>query len=447
MVACSTITYLVIAWLVPYSYTYNLSEVEHVAYELSNELPFVEIEEATFWLQNTNDILYEKYDDEFELHMFQSTGKEVSLHDLNTKLDAHIKDYNKVDTTQRYETSFKDSSSLYILLLSRNTNKTSQVIAVLNKALPVLSVVIVFVSIVFAFFFSWYITAPIKKVSIRSKKMANMDFGGRYTNKRTDEIGILANSLDILSENLNNALSDLQTANAKLQDDIDMERQLERQRLEFFSAVSHELKTPITIIKGQLQGMLCEVGRYKDRETYLAKSIEVTETLEKMVQELLMISRLETPGYVCNKVSFDLSKLLGERFNAHEDLLVQKYIILEKNISSDIKIYGDMQLLQKAIDNLISNALIYSPEGNVVTVNLSSESEKIYLSIENTGVHIPNEVLPKLFEAFYRVDLSRNRQTGGSGLGLYIVKTILDLHNAQMQIDNSSQGVCVLIEF
>lgn len=447
MVACSTITYLVIAWLVPYSYTYNLSEVEHVAYELSNELPFVEIEEATFWLQNTNDILYEKYDDEFELHMFQSTGKEVSLHDLNTKLDAHIKDYNKVDTTQRYETSFKDSSSLYILLLSRNTNKTSQVIAVLNKALPVLSVVIVFVSIVFAFFFSWYITAPIKKVSIRSKKMANMDFGGRITNKRTDEIGILANSLDILSENLNNALTDLQTANAKLHDDIDMERQLERQRLEFFSAVSHELKTPITIIKGQLQGMLCEVGRYKDRETYLAKSIEVTETLEKMVQELLMISRLETPGYVCNKVSFDLSKLLGERFNAHEDLLVQKDIILEKNISSDIKIYGDMQLLQKAIDNLISNALIYSPEGNVVTVNLSSESEKIYLSIENTGVHIPNEVLPKLFEAFYRVDLSRNRQTGGSGLGLYIVKTILDLHNAQMQIDNSTRGVRVLIEF
>ena len=447
MVACSTITYLVIAWLVPYSYTYNLSEVEHVAYELSNELPFVEIEEATFWLQNTNDILYEKYDDEFELHMFQSTGKEVSLHDLNTKLDAHIKDYNKVDTTQRYETSFKDSSSLYILLLSRNTNKTSQVIAVLNKALPVLSVVIVFVSIVFAFFFSWYITAPIKKVSIRSKKMANMDFGGRITNKRIDEIGVLSNSLDILSENLNNALTDLQTANAKLQDDIDMERQLERQRLEFFSAVSHELKTPITIIKGQLQGMLCEVGRYKDRETYLAKSIEVTETLEKMVQELLMISRLETPGYVCNKVSFDLSKLLGERFNAHEDLLVQKDITLVKNISSDIKIYGDMQLLQKAIDNLISNALIYSPEGNVVTVNLSSESEKIYLSIENTGVHIPNEVLPKLFEAFYRVDLSRNRQTGGSGLGLYIVKTILDLHNAQMQIDNSTRGVRVLIEF
>lgn len=447
MVACSTTTYLVIAWLVPYSYTYNLSEVEHVAYELSNELPFVEIEEATFWLQNTNDILYEKYDDEFELHMFQSTGKEVSLHDLNTKLDAHINDYNKVDTTLRYETSFKDSSSLYILLLSRNTNKTSQVIAVLNKALPVLSVVIVFVSIVFAFLFSWYITAPIKKVSIKSKKMANMDFGRRHTNKRTDEIGVLSNSLDILSENLNNALTDLQTANAKLQDDIDMERELERQRLEFFSAVSHELKTPITIIKGQLQGMLCEVGRYKDRETYLAKSIEVTETLEKMVQELLMISRLETPGYVCNKVSFDLSKLLGERFNAHEDLLVQKYIILEKNISSDIKIYGDMQLLQKAIDNLISNALIYSPEGNVVTVNLSSESEKIYLSIENTGVHIPNEVLPKLFEAFYRVDLSRNRQTGGSGLGLYIVKTILDLHNAQIQIANSSQGVRVLIEF
>ncbi len=119
----------------------------------------------------------------------------------------------------------------------------------------------------------------------------------------------------------------MQEANQKLQADFDMERQLERQRAEFFSAASHELKTPITIIKGQLQGMLYQVGRYKDRETYLAKSLENTDTLGKMVQELLTISRFDTPGYTCKKSNLNLSNLINDRLAAFEDLFMHPKVI------------------------------------------------------------------------------------------------------------------------
>ena len=242
-------------------------------------------------------------------------------------------------------------------------------------------------------------------------------------------------------------LSELQEANQKLQADIDMERQLERQRVEFFSAASHELKTPITIIKGQLQGMLYQVGRYKDRETYLAQSLEVTDTLEKMVQELLAISRLDTPGYTCKKCRLNLNKLIVDRITAFEDLFMQRDLTVEQFISPEIYILGDMQLLQKVLDNLLGNAAAYSEAGNNIIVNLWKEADNVGLTIENTGAHIPDEDIPKLFEAFYRVDQSRNRQTGGTGLGLYIVKTILDLHSAKIKIANTIQGVIVYVQF
>ena len=298
-----------------------------------------------------------------------------------------------------------------------------------------------------AFFYSWYMTAPIKKVSKLSKQMADMDFSGFCSAGRTDEIGVLSDSLNTLSRKLEVALSELQEANQKLQADIDMERRLEKQRVEFFAAASHELKTPITIIKGQLQGMLYQVGRYKDRETYLAQSLEIMDTLGKMVQELLTISRLDTPGYTCKKSNLNLGNLIVDRVTAFEDLFMQKDLTASQSISPEVYILGDMQLLQKALDNLLGNAAAYSGAGNQVLIKLWKDTETTTLTIENTGAHIPDEAIPKLFEPFYRVDQSRNRQTGGTGLGLYIVKTILNLHGAKIEIANTSQGVIVSVQF
>ena len=447
MVACCSVTYLCISHFAPYIYSHDLAEVEELADMLSEELSHIPKEEVQYFIQGYNDILTRQYDNEFAFHLFQNSGKEIALPDINKFTGNKIDDYKSTDTTGEYEISFADSTETYILLLAKNTNKESQVVLALQKTLPILSVTILLVSVIAAFFYTWYMTKPIKKISKLSKQMADMDFSGLCPTNRTDEIGVLSHSLNDLSKKLAAALSDLQEANQKLQADIDMERRLEKQRVEFFAAASHELKTPITIIKGQLQGMLYQVGRYKDRETYLAQSLEITDTLGKMVQELLTISRLDTPGYTCKKSNLNLSNLIIDRLTAFEDLFMQKDLTVEQSISPEVYILGDMQLLQKALDNLLGNAAAYSGAGNQVLIKLWKETETTTLTIENTGAHIPDEAISKLFEPFYRIDQSRNRQTGGTGLGLYIVKTILNLHEAKIEVTNTLQGVIVSTQF
>lgn len=444
---CCFITYNFILQAAPKNYRYDIEDAEWWICFLPDDLSRENKEYAYIWLESRDNEIQNSYENEFELHFFQSDGQEVSLHDINQPIDGHITDFDKIEKTKAYTVTFADSDSLYTLLLTRNPAKHTQTEEAIQKTLPALCIVILAGSIISAFFYSWYMTAPIKKVSKLSKQMADMDFSGFCSAGRTDEIGVLSDSLNTLSRKLATTLSELQEANQKLQAEIDMERQLERQRVEFFSAASHELKTPITIIKGQLQGMLYQVGRYKDRETYLAQSIEVTDTLEKMVQELLVISRLDTPGYICKKCNLDLSKLISDRLAAYEDLFMQKDLTVEKYISPEVYVLGDTKLLQKVLDNLLGNASAYSEAGNQIIVKLWKEAEKANLTIENTGAYIPNENIPKLFEAFYRVDQSRNRQTGGTGLGLYIVKTILDLHGAGIKIANTVQGVIVSVQF
>jgi len=436
MAACCAVTYLCIARFSPYIYRYRLEDAEELSQLAYLELPNHDFSESEleFDIQLYNETLEAQFEDEFVFYILPSDS-------------AELRSFDGVETTARYRFCFANSNVEYTVFIAKNTEKESQIIEALQKAIPVLSVVILAVSIVAAFFYTVYMTTPIKRISKISKQMAELDFSGLCPVRRIDEIGVLSGSLNELSQKLSSALSELQSANEQLQADIDKERELERQRIDFFSAASHELKTPITIIKGQLQGMLLGIGRYKDHQTYLAESLEVTNTLEQMVQELLTVSRLETPGYVCTKSRFDFSRLVEDRLAAFDDLLAQKELTLEKSLLPETYLLGDAQLLQKAVDNLIHNAITYSPVQNKIAVRLWVMQDKVYFSVENTGVHIPDEAIPKLFEAFYRVDTSRNRRTGGSGLGLYIVKTILDLHSAEIEIVNTIQGVLTKVSF
>ena len=163
---------------------------------------------------------------------------------------------------------------------------------------------------------------------------------------------------------LSAALENLQAANIKLQADIEHEKELEQAQLDFFSAVSHELKTPITIIKGQTEGMILNVGDYQDRNKYLSRSLEIINTMEIMVQEILTVSRMKSSKVGLRKEKMDFSDLLKREYALFEDLIVQKEIDWNENISPALQIVVDKMLIQKALNNIVSNAILYSPRGS-----------------------------------------------------------------------------------
>ena len=313
----------------------------------------------------------------------------------------------------------------------------NQSIEAMKRVLPWLLLAVAGLSLLAAFFHARLIARPVTEISRIARRIAALDFSARWQPGRRDEIGVLGESLNLLSDNLSSAMAELERANAALRRDIEHERELERQRLAFFSAASHELKTPVTILKGQLGGMLAQVGVYRDREKYLARALEVTGRMERLIREILTISRIESGGAALKCEAVDLSALLAAQLESAGELIAQRAFRLTANIQPGVQLRGNADLLSNALDNILMNALLYSPESAAIRIWLSTNT----LRVENDGAHIPADALSTLFTPFYRVEQSRNRNSGGSGLGLYLVKLILELHGARCAVENTATGV------
>jgi len=342
---------------------------------------------------------------------------------------------------KEYTFSYMKSEQQCTLIVIGEIETVNQVIVVLLKILPWLICAIIGISALAAFLYSRYITKPIVAISTLSKKMANMELEHRCDDSRNDEIGILANSFNEMAKKLSRTLEELQSANKSLKKDIDKERELDQQRMVFFSAVSHELKTPVTALQGQLEGMLQNYGSYKNRDKYLARSLAITQSMEHTIQKIVTISHLDASDFSLHAEVFDFSEVVREIAAEYIDLIEQKGLNLEMNVADKVITNADKKLIEKVISNLFSNALRYSPNGERIVVNLALKNQRIEFSLYNTGVHIQEDALSHLFEAFYRADGSRSRQTGGTGLGLYLVGRILEQHHAIFQIRNIDLGV------
>ena len=338
---------------------------------------------------------------------------------------------------------FKGEDDVYHVVLASASAPVNHTVQAMKNILPVLIIVILAISFLGALFYSRYITRPIVRLSGLSLKIAGLDFSSRSGESRLDEIGVLGRNLDKLSDQLGDAMARLQAANEKLQRDIDAERELERKRTEFFAAASHELKTPLTILSGQLAGMLDGIGVYRDREKYLPRSLSVVRRMEKLAGELLIVSGMEKRGGKAADETIMLSELVAGQVEDIAELALLRSQTIKTDIAPNIQIAGDKELIQRAVSNLLGNASLHSPEQSEIAVLLENRK----LIVRNAGAHIPPEDLPRLFEPFYRVDASRNSKTGGSGMGLYLVKMILDRHGASCMINNTADGVEAIVEF
>lgn len=330
----------------------------------------------------------------------------------------------------------------YTMLVLGGMQPVNQAMEILRQIFPYIFGIAVGIAVLFSLLISFYVTSPVIRMSRISRKMASLDFSDTYRGRRTDELGELGRSLNEMAAGLSDTLHSLQEANAKLKSDIELEREQERKRMEFFSAVSHELKTPVTVLKGHLTGMMQGVGAYCDRDRYLHRSLETTESMENMVKELLMIARMEKQGER-KRQQTDLAEQMRLQLAELTELMEEKGLKLCANLPEHLWLEADSGMIEKVFRNLLVNAIRYTPadEENEIRVSLTKEQKEIYGSIENTGVHIPEEALPHLFEAFYRVEVSRSRKTGGSGLGLYIVRMALEQHDAAYGAGNTEEGV------
>ena len=450
MATCCLATYCFIAWLVPQTYSTDLDDIlEDNVNALIAELECTAGKESGYLFDEfllNHDVLLQLYD---------AAGREIALpSQYNHDFPGAVRDGivfegapSMYGATHSYLFHFSDSEILYTLSVAGSAEPVNQLMDTIGNIIPPLTVMVVLLSILGAMLYSRYVTKPVIEISRVSEKMSHLDFTWDCTEKRSDELGTLAHSLNELSRKLSSALHDLQAANSQLEADIQRERMLEQAQLAFFSAVSHELKTPITVIKGQLEGMLLNVGKYKERDKYLARSLEVVKAMEGMVQEILTISRIQSSEAVLQMETLDFSDMVKEKYGIFEDVIVGKGMEWHEDIQQGLMLRGDKTLLGKAVNNLVSNAIHYSPEGSDIFLKVHAREGRICFSIENTGVHLPERDIPKLFDAFYRVEQSRSRQTGGSGLGLSIVKMVLDEHGADYRIENTERGVCFMIEF
>lgn len=351
-------------------------------------------------------------------------------------------------TTLGYGFRFADSDETYMIYVHDSMREVNEAEEALRQTLPLLVLAIAAVSMLGAFVFSRYVTRPIVRLSGLSRRLAALDFTWVYEDKRTDEIGVLGRNLSVLAARLSAALSELRSANDALRGEMEHERAAQRQRSAFFSAVSHELKTPLTVIKGQLEGMIGQVGVYADRETYLARALKVTESMEAMVREILLLSRAEATPEAVRVEAVDLGALLRERMARHTELFGQRGMAVLVEAPDGVTVMADRAQLARAVDNLVANAATHAPEGARVWAWAGrDESGRAALTVENEGAPVPEEALGRVFEAFYRVDASRNRQTGGSGLGLYIVRTIAERYGATCTMENTPRGVKVTVGF
>lgn len=341
--------------------------------------------------------------------------------------------------------TFLDNETEYALVVSSLSKTADIILSLMLRFLPVVFAIILLLSSLSAFICSKVIVSPIAKISQISKRMTSLDMTWKCDVETGDEIGVLASSLNTMASRLQVTMEELTNANSQLSDDVEKFKALEEGRRNFFAAVSHELKTPLTILKGQIENMILGYGDYQNHEKYLPEVLKATEDIEYLVKEIISISKMESMDLQDTLREVYLLTSVNETIETLLPLAKDKSIQIHQKISTDMVLSVNPNLWNKALSNIIGNAVRHSPCGENVFISMQPCENGNALIVENTGVSIPSDDLPHMFTPFYRTDKSRSKATGGSGLGLYIVKTILDLHGMTYCIRNTDQGVAFFL--
>lgn len=316
--------------------------------------------------------------------------------------------------------------------------------AISNRFLLFAGAAAIVASILVAFFTTRHITKPLHQLTDISKRMVDLDFNAKYESDQSNsyEVEELGNHINRLSENLERTISELKTANVELQDDIEKKIQIDEMRKEFLSNVSHELKTPLALIQGYAEGLQeCINDDAESREFYCEVIIDEADKMNRMVKKLLTLNQLEFGNDQVIMERFDMTELIRGVANSTRILMEQKGIRLELENSEEAWVWGDEFKVEEVITNYMSNAINHADGEKLIRVFYTRSEDKLRVSVFNTGQPIPEEDIEKIWVKFYKVDKARTREYGGSGIGLSIVKAIMDSFHQRCGVINHEDGV------
>ncbi len=298
-----------------------------------------------------------------------------------------------------------------------------------------------FAAISVSFIFSNVITKPLKSMNNVAIKMSNFDFSESCNERRRDEIGSLAKSLNLLSSNLQISLKKLNETNKVLQNDIDKERKLEKIRKDFVAAVSHDLKTPVSVIQGYAEGIKDKIFDEEETDYYLDIIIDETNKMNTLIKDMLDLSALEGGNITIKKQVYNISEQVKKVVELLTPMAKERDIKILTNAFFGEYVNADYNRIEQVLYNLVTNAIKYAYEHSVITVNVGKDENYVTVEIQNEGEHISKEDFEKVWTKFYKIDKSRNRNGGGTGLGLAISKNIIQLHNGQIGGYNAVNSV------
>ncbi|MCI8566610.1 MAG: HAMP domain-containing protein [Lachnospiraceae bacterium] len=310
-----------------------------------------------------------------------------------------------------------------------------------------IGLVVILVSVLLVSQVSGRISGPITRLAQIADRMAHLDFSARYEGQREDEIGLLGASMNYMSEELERKISDLRSANLQLQRDIDEKVKVDEMRKDFISNVSHELKTPIALIQGYAEGLLEGISDDPESMSYYCEVIvDEAGKMNQLVRRLLTLNQIESGINEADPVEFDLIPVIKGVLHSFNILLQQKNIVVEFDAVASLPIRADEFMIEEVIRNYISNA-IHHMEGEMrLEIGIEQKDGSIKISVFNTGQPIPESDLSKVWQKFYKVDKARTREYGGSGIGLSIVKAVMDSHEGTCGVYNREDGVCFWFE-
>lgn len=329
----------------------------------------------------------------------------------------------------------KISISVFILFSLYPQSFTFTILSQKINFIPVVGIVLI---LIVSTSYNKMLAKPLIKINNTVAKIARLDFSAKCDVKSKDELGQLSNNLNLISHKLNTTISTLETELGNKEKLIKMQRELS-------DILSHEMKTPLGIIIAYVEGLKDNISPKKQDE-YIDTIITETDRMNKLIVELLNLSAMETGARPLNIKKFDLVELVEEvAGRLLIDSSERNFNILCDFGDEPLYVDADREKIEQALTNLITNAYKYVSENGEIKLIVKKKVNEILIEIYNSGELIPADKIPYIWERFYRVDQSRDKKTGGSGLGLAMVAQILSMHKFAYGVRNESEGVVFYI--